>query len=311
MNNNIFSNAWWWLRSRDTGALIFVAILAALLVFLLAFVLTRGGDTTETSEFDVSANPTTAPDPTPVPVATAVPVEPAPTISVPTPIPTAVPTAALNTSDLVDGADNAESVTTPTPEGGETTGEATDAAAATATPAPTNTPVPSTAAAPTAAPAPTATATATATATPGTPEPTPTPCIRGSGGFCVAAGDVGPATAVTATPTPGPATTPTVTATPLPVAAATGDINFVCGDDGSLTITFFLINPADGASSVTAQPVVPGLPPAAIIATAGNTQSGTTTLPAGYVMGEASLTVDQVSIVSAAVPACPSSAVFG
>lgn len=299
MNNNIFSDAMWWLRSRDKGALIFVGILAALLLVLLIYAFARGNSTSDdSSDFVVSESPTTVA--TAAAVAT---VAPQPTVAIPTAIPTAAPTPALTTDDLVAGADNADQVATD--DAGAAAGEATTE------PEPTNTPVPAAAASPTntpvpasdPAPAPTAEPTPTATATPtGPPEPSPTPCIIGSGGFCIRPGEAPPATQATATPTSAPATpTSTPTAAELPSGSITQD----CGDDGSITITFSATNPETATAAISVQPIISGHPsPAAFVVPANDTLAATVTLAVGYLVGEASLFVDQSPVTSLQLNDC-------
>lgn len=309
MNNNIFSDALWWLRSRDKGALIFVGILAALLLVLLIYAFARGGSNgNDDSAGFVVTESTPAPLPTAVPLAT---VPPAPTIAVPTAIPTAVPTPELTTDDLVAGTDNAEQVasgTDGTATGDTATGDTATGDAATGdttTVSPTATPVPAPANTPVPAPAaPTATPTPEATETPtGPPTPTPTPCVVGSGGFCIRPGTA-PATAVTPTATPLP-TTPTPEVTPAPEEVPNGSITSTCGNDGSITITFKVTNPESATEAISVQPLLTsGQTPPAFVVPIGDSIDSVVTLEPGYLVGDASLFVNQVPISTVALDDC-------
>lgn len=296
MNNNIFSDALWWLRSRDKGALIFVGILAALLLVLLIYAFARGNGTSDdAADFVVSETPAT-PVPTAVALAT---VAAQATIPIPTAIPTAAPTPALTTDDLVAGADNADQVGTD---------DQATADEPTAVPEPTATAVPAAAASPTNTPVPAA-ATEVPTPTPsptpsGPPEPSPTPCIIGSGGFCIRPGEAPPATQATPVPTALP-TTPT--ATPTADEMASGSINQSCGADGSLVLTFSATNPETATGAISVLPLIsnnPDASPAAFVVPADDSLTTSITLTPGYLVGEASLFIDQSPVSTVQLNDC-------
>lgn len=102
-DNNPFSNVVWWFKTRDTGELAFIGILA-LIAVILAFLLlsNRGGsDDANALAGDIATGQVTqAPTVDPVPTPT--------TIVIPTPMATATPK--LSAEDLVSGTDNADKV---------------------------------------------------------------------------------------------------------------------------------------------------------------------------------------------------------